>query len=74
MCLYLLRVMTEKALLLHEVFRLSDSILLEGTEDKECVKLTLSSNFHDRFVPKVLVCIKLSATPVELRMESKMLS
>lgn len=74
MYLYLLRVMMENALLLHEVSRLSGSILLEGTEDRECVKPTLSSNCHDRFVPKVFVCNKPSATAGELRIESKMFS
>jgi len=74
MYLYLLGVMTENALLLHEVSRLSDSLLLEGTEDRERVTPRASSNCQDRFVPKVFVCNIHSATAVELRLESKMLS
>ena len=61
-------------MLLHEVSRLSDILLLEGTEDRECVTPTISSNCHDRFVRKVFVCNKTSATAAELRPESKMLS
>ena len=54
--------------------RLSDSLLLEGTEDRECVVQTVSSNCHDRFVPKVLACSKPSATAAELRPDNKVLS
>jgi hypothetical protein len=74
MYLYLLGVLTMNALLLHEVCLLPDSLLLVGTEDREYVTPTISSNCHDRFVPKVFVCYKLSATAVELRLESKTLS
>jgi hypothetical protein len=74
MYLYLVGVLTDKALLLHEVCRLSDSLLLEGTEDRECVTPTISTNCHDRFVPKVFVCNKPSDTAAELRLESKTLS